>query len=226
MPLDDRHIVHKGRGATFNPQRPLREHRARSVRRRLGLAGAGARRRSAAAHRGHARCQPQRDRAQQLAGHPVRPLDQSLSRLRARLRLLLRAADATPISACRRGSISRPSCSPSSTRRACSSASSPSPAIAASRSRSAPTPTPTSRWSGGCGSRAACSRCSRAAGIRLTIVTKSAAVVRDLDLLAPMARDGPGAGRDLGDHARSAISRAGSSRAPRRRIAGCRRSGS
>ena len=42
----------------------------------------------------------------------VRPLDQSLSRLRARLHLLLRAADATPISACRPASISRPrSCS-------------------------------------------------------------------------------------------------------------------
>jgi hypothetical protein len=41
----------------------------------------------------------------------LRPLDQSLSRLRAWLRLLLRAADARVIRGCRRGSISRASCS-------------------------------------------------------------------------------------------------------------------
>ena len=40
------------------------------------------------------------------------------------------------------------------------------PATSASRSRSAPTPTRTSRSSDGCGSPGACSRCSRAAGIR------------------------------------------------------------
>ena len=35
------------------------------------------------------------------------------------------------------------------------------------------------------------------------IVTKSALVLRDLDLLAPMAREGPRQGRDLGDEPRS-----------------------
>ena len=53
----------------------------------------------------------------------------------------------------------------------------------------------------------------------LTIVTKSNLVLRDLDLLAPMARDGSGQGLRLGDHARPRRSRAGWSRARRRREA-------
>ena len=62
---------------------------------------------------------------------------------------------------------------------------------------------PTSRWSGGCGSRARSSRCWPQCRHPVTIVTKSALVLRDLDLLAPMAARRPGARLGLGDHARS-----------------------
>ena len=48
---------------------------------------------AAPAHRGDPRRHAHDHRAQQVAGHFLRPLDQSLSRLRAWLHLLLRAAD-------------------------------------------------------------------------------------------------------------------------------------
>ena len=91
-------------------------------------------------------------------------------------------------SGCRPGSISRRSWSPSSTRRPCSSASSPSPAIAASRialgTNTDPYQPVERRLEITRGILEVLARCRHPA----TIVTKSAAVVRDLDLLVPMAR--------------------------------------
>ena len=90
-----------------------------------------------------------------LARHRLRPLDQSLSRLRARLHLLLRAADPRLSRACRRASISRPSIFVQARRRAAARArSSRSRDTGPTRSRWAPTPIPTSRSSASCRSRA------------------------------------------------------------------------
>ncbi len=61
-------------------------------------------------------------------------------------------------------------------------------------------------------------------GHPLTIVTKSAGVVRDLDILKRLAERQAGARLSLRHDARRAISPAAWSRAPRRRRAGCRRS--
>ena len=47
-----------------------------------------------------------------------------------------------------------------------------------------------------------CSRCSPPSSIPFSIVTKSALVVRDLDIIAPMAAQAAGQGVHLGDHAR------------------------
>ncbi len=69
--------------------RPLRAAGAHRLRRRLALA----RRIAAVQDHGADRRHPQDHHPQRLARHRLRPLDQSLSRLRARLRLLLRAAD-------------------------------------------------------------------------------------------------------------------------------------
>ena len=73
---------------------------------------------AAARHHRHRRVMPIGDHPKQLAGRAVRSLAESLSRPRARLRLLLR-----PATACYLGlspvSTSRRSCSPSRTRRDC-----------------------------------------------------------------------------------------------------------
>ncbi len=69
--------------------RPLRAAGAHRLRRRL----AHARRIAAVQDHGADRRHPQDHHPQRLARHRLRPLDQSLSRLRARLRLLLRAPD-------------------------------------------------------------------------------------------------------------------------------------
>src|ERR1700722_8001963 len=66
--------------------RPLRAARARGFRRRL----AEPRGTAAVYDHGRDRHRPQGDHPQRLARHLLRPLDQSLSRLRARLHLLLR----------------------------------------------------------------------------------------------------------------------------------------
>ena len=65
----------------------------------------------------------------------------------------------TPFSGCRRGSTSRPSCSPRPMPRRRWSASWPSPAIRSAPSPSAPIPTPISRSSGATASCAASSKC-------------------------------------------------------------------
>ena len=82
------------RASTQRPRRlvervePLRRREEDPHERRLGH-----RRRAAAlAHHADARCHAHHPRAQHLARRAVRPLDQSLSRLRAWLHLLLRAA--------------------------------------------------------------------------------------------------------------------------------------
>ena len=104
--------------------------------------------------------------AQRVARHLLRPLDQSLSRLRARLRLLLRAADPQLSWACRRGWTSNRSCSPSRTRRSCSTRSCRRKATSRAPSPSAPTPIPTSRSRSNGASCARSSKCSTRATIR------------------------------------------------------------
>ena len=91
----------------------------------------------------------------------------------------------TPIWACRRGSISNRSCSSSPTRRSCSSASCRRRATRRARSRSAPTPIRTSRSSASYEIMRGILEVLERAGHPVGIVTKSALVVRDLDILAP-----------------------------------------
>ena len=156
---------------------PLRADAARGVRRRLG-ARRGAR---AAQDRGDLRAAAHDHHPQRIARHFVRPLDQPLSRLRARLLLLLSRGRPTPISGFPPGSISRAGCSSRRARRRCWSASSRSRNTARASSRSAPTPTPISRSSGSIASPARCSKCWREARHPVGIVTKSNLVLRDLD---------------------------------------------
>ena len=131
----------------------------------------------------------------------------------------------TPISACRPGSISNPSCSRSRTRRSCWSGSCRRRAISRAPSPSAPTPIPTSRSSASYQVMRGILEVLDRAGHPVGIVTKSALVLRDLDILARMARAQSGQGRAVGDHARSASSPARWSRARRRRRAGSTRCG-
>ena len=79
---------------------------------------------------------------------------------------------ATPISACRPVSISRPASSTSRRPRRCSRRNCARRGIPAGRSRSAATPTPTSRPSGGSGSRASILEVLRDFRHPVTIVTK------------------------------------------------------
>ena len=125
--------------------------------------------------------------AQRFARHLLRPLDQSLSRLRARLRLLLRAPDP-----CLSGPLARPRFRIQAVRQAgraapAWSANCRRPATSRAPSRSAPTPIPTSRSSGDYrimrGILEVLERCGHPVGI----VTKSALVLRDLDILSRMA---------------------------------------
>ena len=92
-----------GAGGGEQPGRAVRALRAGGGRRRLGDRR-GCRR---AAHRGGGGAAAQRHHPQHLAGRALRPVDQPVPGLRARLRLLLRAPDAMPISGCRPGSTSR-----------------------------------------------------------------------------------------------------------------------
>ncbi len=83
----------QGARRDLQSQGPVRERRGGPVRRRLGIARPGAPGDAAAADRGGAGREPHGDRSQPLAGHSVRAVDQSIPRLRARLHLLLRAAE-------------------------------------------------------------------------------------------------------------------------------------
>ena len=80
----------RGRGRVDEAQRPFRERDARGGRRRLGVAGEPSKR-SRRISTGEAAHDHYQER---FARHFLRPLDQSLSWLRTWLRLLLRAADA------------------------------------------------------------------------------------------------------------------------------------
>ena len=124
--------------------RPLREARSASCSTTAGA-------RSRTCRRSRPRCRRRRRKHdhhhQQLARHLLRPVDQSLSRLRARLRLLLRAADP-----CLYGPVAGPRFRNQAVRqaergRSCCGRSWRSPATCRGRSRSAPTPIPTSRSS-------------------------------------------------------------------------------
>ena len=96
---------------------------------------------------------------------------------------------ATPISACRPASISRAASSTSRRRRRCSPPSCARRGTTAGRSRSAATPTPISRPSASSGSPARILEVLRDFRHPVTIVTKSALIQRDIDILAEMARD-------------------------------------
>ncbi len=85
--VDDRPPPRPGRAVEC--VRPLRAGGPGRVRRWL----AEPRRPAAVQDHRHGRRHPQDHHPQQLAGHLVRPLDQPVSRLRARLHLLLRPAD-------------------------------------------------------------------------------------------------------------------------------------
>src|SRR5258706_4634849 len=74
----------------FTDPGPLRAGRALALRRRLDARGAGA---DAAQDDGDRGTRALDHRAQRFARHSVRPVGESLSRLRARLHLLLRATD-------------------------------------------------------------------------------------------------------------------------------------
>ena len=193
------------------PGRPLRALRPGRGRRRLGPRRGDAR----PPHRGRGRAPAQRHHPQHLARHRLRPLDQPLPRLRARLHLLLRPADATPTSASRPASTSRPGSSPSPRRpQVLRGRARPPRPTARRRSRSAPTPTPTSRSRSASASCAASSRCLRDFRHPVTVVTKGALVERDADILGEMGRAGPRPRRRLGDDARPQPSPAPWSRAP------------
>ena len=135
----------RGRGATRNSTSDaLQSEGARGRRRLARQRRSPGRRDQAPDHRHHRAPQVDPD-PQQLARHRLRPLDQRLSRLRARLHLLLRAADPRLPRPVARASISNRGCSSSPTRRSCCTRRCRGPATNARRSRWAPTPTPTSR---------------------------------------------------------------------------------
>ena len=102
----------------------------------------------------------------ELPGYRLRPLDQSLSRLRARLRLLLRPADPRLSGAVAGARLRDPSCSSSRTRPSLLERELAAPGYQPKSSRSAPIPTPISRSSGATRSCAASSKCSTAPAIR------------------------------------------------------------
>ena len=142
---------------------PLRRLRARRIRRRLDRRGrrAGAAGDDADGGKGAGDHHPQRQ-----PGHRLRPFDQSLSRLRARLHLLLRPAQPRlhgPLAwaGFRDQAVLQAGGGAAARTRAV-----PSAATSRRASSSAPTPTPTSRSSASCRSPARSSRCWRATSTR------------------------------------------------------------
>ena len=109
----------------------------------------------------------------------------------------------TPISACRPGSISNPSCSPSRTRRNCSRRnwrrSGYEPRMIAIGTNTDPYQPIEREHKIMRGILEVLER----AGHPVGIVTKSALVTRDIDILAADGEAQSGQGRDFGDHARS-----------------------
>ena len=199
---------------------PLRRREEDPHDRRLGHRGRAA----AAAHDADARRHAHHHRAQQLARHRLRPLDQSLSRLRARLHLLLRAADAR---------LSRPVARPrfrdqdpvQARRRQAADGRARRAQVSARRDRDGH-----QHRSLPAGRARAEDHALDPRGAVATSTIPSASsprsplVTRDIDILADMAQAQPGRGVPLGHHARPRPRARRWSRAPRRRSAGSRRS--
>ena len=125
-------------------------------------------------------------------------------------------------SAFRRGSISRPSCSfkPDAPRLLEKELRKPGYAAEPIAHRRQHRPLPADR-ARACRSRAGCWRCWTRFNHPVTIVTKSALVLRDLDILARMARAGPGACVPVSVTTLDRELARGWSRAPPRRDGGC-----
>ena len=122
--------------------------------------------------------------------HQLRPVHQPLSRLRARLHLLLRAADPLPTSAIRPGSTSRPSSTPRSTPPSCWSASSPIPRYVPKYIALGAVTDPYQPIEREHRITRSILEVLERASHPVGIVTKSALVVRDIDILARMAGRG------------------------------------
>ena len=156
-----------------------------------------------------ARARAQHHHPQRFARHLLRSLGQSLPRLRARLLVLLRAAEPRQHGALARARFRDEALRQDQRRPCCSRRNSPRPATKRRRSRWAPTPIPTSRSSASTG---------RSPAPILEVLAKrrpsrrhrdqvERSCLRDLDLLAPMARQGVWPRwLHLGDDARSATS--------------------
>ena len=148
----------RGRAAAGNPRRPVRA----AVAQRGGGRWLGSRRGpAAAAHRGRGRAAAQGHHPQHVARHRVRPVDQSLPRLRAWLHLLLRPAEprlSRPVAGARFRDPAGRAAGGAATcwRRSCGRR-----RYVPRRSRSGPTPIPTSRSRANGGSCARCWRCWR-----------------------------------------------------------------
>ena len=176
----------RGRGAGVNPSGRFEPTSPPRLRRRLGT-------RSRNCRRSRPRCRS-RSRAPSSPA-TSRPTFPSTARSTPIAAASMAASTAsrgrpTPIWACRRGSTSNRSCSPSRMPRACSKRNSPRKATSRARSPSAPTPIPTSRSRSSTGSCARCWKCWRRTSHPVGIVTKSALVVRDIDILSRMAERG------------------------------------
>ena len=152
----------RGRGAATNVSGRFELRAARGFRRRLDARG-GAR---AAGDRGDLGEAKGHHRPQRVARHPVRPVDQPLPRLRARLLLLLRAADPRLYGALRRARFRDAPVRQAGRGRAARAGARRRPSIGRRPSRSAPTPIPISRSSGNIASPARSSRFCSAPGIR------------------------------------------------------------
>ena len=174
---------------------PLPARGPRGVRRRLApprpadSAADDEPRRRSAQDDGHDPAGADDHRAQRVARHPVQPVDQSRTRAASTAASTAMRGRRTPITTCRPGLdfetklFAKPN-APALLRAELGEERLPS----ATPSRSAPTPIRISRSSANGRSRAADSRSARPnCEHPFTIVTKSALVERDLDLIAPMA---------------------------------------
>ena len=179
----------KGRGATFNPGNRFRRERAKPSttagrrRRRREDDDAPPPLKTTVTHPAGAHDH----RAQRFARHSVHAVDQSVPGLRARLHLLLRAADARLPRSVAGPRLRDQALRQAQRRGAAARGAREARLSSATRSRSAPTPIRTSRSSASGRSRAQILEVLAACEHPLTIVTKSALVERDIDLLAPMA---------------------------------------
>ena len=154
---------------------------------------------AAAAHHGHGREAEDDHHPQQLARHRLRPLDQSPIAAASMAASIASPGRPTPSTISRRASISRPSCSPSPTRRRLLREELAKPGYRvrpiAMGTNTDPYQPIEAKW------RITRSVLEVLAETRhpVTITTKSDRVLRDLDILAPMAAQGLAVGRAVGD---------------------------